>query len=295
MKIQHTPRTPTGQHYFGNFRTRIVGLQYAAAAAVAEDNAQLVREAHNAFYKRHVAAAAVADDNAQLAREAHNAFDNRAIRADNALGAQVGYLPREVVCHVAPLDDSGRLHLNVQKCSVKTGTEAAEGAGSSAQVEGVKGVDGVEGVEGVDPHVATQLHASTCLIAAAFTRVTYSDHSFEPGEHVFLVRELGNAFDQWSGMHVVTRVDNARGEKVGYLPRDQVTRHVAPLVDAGRLRLSGVVGAVQDYAQPLLIECYGIMADAELVLSALAAAGRYERLCVCLWLCVMPLCSFPAL
>ncbi|KAG1680973.1 hypothetical protein FOA52_009932 [Chlamydomonas sp. UWO 241] len=58
------------------------------------------------------------------------------------------------------------------RAALLTGTEAAEGAGSSAQVEGVKGVDGVEGVEGVDPHVATQLHASTCLIAAAFTRVT---------------------------------------------------------------------------------------------------------------------------
>jgi len=67
--------------------------------------------------------------------------------------------------------------------------------------------------------------------------VQHHDGEARQGEAVVLQREPGNPHDKNA-----VRVDNSKGEHVGYLPRE-VADWLAPLLDAGKVRLEGTAQA----------------------------------------------------
>lgn len=90
---------------------------------------------------------------------------------------------------------------------------------------------------------------------------------------VLLVREPTNPYDRWA-----IRVDNARYEKVGHIPRT-VVEYISPLVDAGELYLEATIpyGENNAYSIPLVMYCYGSREDYDHISSALSRAGLFWR------------------
>jgi hypothetical protein len=81
------PVRPPSEQLLGEIETSVVGMQYHDAAIAPGERANLEREPVN----RH---------------------DSNAIRVENALFDQVGYIPRQVAAWLAPLLDSGRIWID---------------------------------------------------------------------------------------------------------------------------------------------------------------------------------------
>lgn len=95
---------------------------------------------------------------------------------------------------------------------------------------------------------------------------------------VLLIREPHNPYDRWA-----IRVDNARNEKVGHIPRTVVMR-ISPLIDSGKLVIEGTIpyGENNMYSIPLILYCYGSIDHLDDVSSAVNMAGcRFEEEAPC--------------
>ena len=73
--------------FLGEIETEIVGMQYHKAKILPGEQVN-------------------------LERESKNAHDRRAIRVENGHFEPVGYLPRKMASWLAPLIDSGQIHLD---------------------------------------------------------------------------------------------------------------------------------------------------------------------------------------